>query len=200
MAELGGAAIGGLSNLAAATIAHSASFSARHDQCYELQAELMERLSQNFEVLRRKEDICDTEYYTYLEMRERAKESARAYRESIRTYKDVALLNFLRKRKAKHQVRQMKEEMRVANQSLRDHYHDSMSECFDVSSIKGESGSRPGSALYGEFIREWADGVLVVPMQQEEENVDFFEEQSVHRICGSGSSVGNPSYFLVAKP
>ncbi|KAJ3516665.1 hypothetical protein NLJ89_g973 [Agrocybe chaxingu] len=123
----------------------------------------MERLSQNFEALRQKEDIGDTEYYTYLEMRERAKKSARAYRESIRTYKDVALLDFLRKRKAKHQVRQKKEEMRMANQSLRDHYHDSMSECFDVSSIKGESGSRPGSALYSEFIRDYSNPLKFAP-------------------------------------
>ncbi|KAJ3511456.1 hypothetical protein NLJ89_g4085 [Agrocybe chaxingu] len=163
MAEIGGAVIGGAAGITAAAYTHTSNFSARHDQCHDLQSLETQRLSQGFEKAYREGNIADEDYAKFLEMKDVAIISAREYRRSIREYKDTSPLKIAAKQSKKREVRKKKEQIRAANHDLLDHLYDSASGESDATSMTATNGSPPGSGLESENIWEWAHGITDRP-------------------------------------
>ncbi|CAA7261318.1 unnamed protein product [Cyclocybe aegerita] len=169
MAEVGGAAISAVANLAASTFTHLVRLSSRHDHSYNKQAAETDRLSRSLEDLHRKGEVDEEQYDQYRKIKQT----------------DVSPRRLSTKFQTKTLVRKAKGKMREANHTLREHYQGSASGGSEVPSIAADSGSPPGSALESERIRDWATDV--------EQNENAADERSQHQDPCPSEHIESPS-------
>ncbi|KAL0960237.1 hypothetical protein HGRIS_011871 [Hohenbuehelia grisea] len=159
MAEIASGALGAGAAITAAKIAHSLSFSARHDQTHRAEIIEADRITNAFERSHIQGDISEDDRVRFLEQRAASHMANAEYYDSIKEYKETSSFNVVKKVGKRRDVRKKKRAASESVQNLRQIYYSSCSDCSDASSITAQSGSPPGSGLENDSITSWRDRV-----------------------------------------
>jgi len=149
-----------VATVGAAALSSAMGFTARHDQSYDCQVDLAQRLMTSFEYTHRQGGVGDDAFEEYLIKKETVQKCTRAYFQSIEGFKNISCLNLPKKIKQKNIVRRNKRQVRRAIWELREHSEnarDFATFASDSSSITAVSGT-PTQTMHGRVkVLDWLD-------------------------------------------